>query len=97
LVYSPNSALDFTLSVSPYVENEQITLTGTGTVFSYSSLNAGNQALLESLIGQTLVVDLTPNTFSSISVSQVPIPPTVWLFGSAFIGLIGVTRRLRRA
>ena len=38
----------------------------------------------------TLAFNLSGNT---ITVSQVPVPAAVWLFGSALIGMVGVTRR----
>lgn len=42
----------------------------------------------------TLAFSLSGNT---ITVSQVPVPAAAWLFGSALIGMVGVTRRKARA
>ena len=39
-----------------------------------------------------LFIDLTVDTLTQ-SITTVPVPPAVWLFGSGLIGLIGVARR----
>ena len=95
LVDAVNNALSFQLTVDPYTANQPITLTGLGTPISYASLSPLNKAFFESLIGTTLVVTNQPNTFSSIPICQVPLPPAAWLFGSGLLGLIGVAKRKR--
>jgi hypothetical protein len=47
--------------------------------------------------GATLSSDLfVYASFSPAAVSAVPVPPTVWLFGSALIGLVGFSKRKSR-
>ena len=49
------------------------------------------------LTGKTLDYTITPNTgqmyLSAMTVSPVPVPAAIWLFGSALIGFIGISRR----
>ena len=65
-------AIKFDFQLDPYDEGQSLTLTGTGTTFSYASLTAGNQAVLESAIGEQLVVGLFPDTFSPIEIRRPP-------------------------
>ncbi len=41
--------------------------------------------------------DIWASTRGSLTLSVVPIPPAVWLFGSGLLGLIGVARRKARS
>jgi hypothetical protein len=46
------------------------------------------------IIEISLLQTLSRNAYGfDIVVSQVPIPPAVWLFGSGLIGLVGIARR----
>lgn len=53
---------------------------------------ANGQNQFTSLGKFTLGADSTL-TFSSNQVSQVPVPAAIWMFGSALVGLLGVSRR----
>ena len=39
----------------------------------------------------------TSTTFDTFSVTAVPIPPALWLFGSGLLGMIGIARRKQAA
>ena len=43
-----------------------------------------------------LVDEIGSTDIVRLSVEAVPIPPSVWLFGSGLLGLIGIARRKRR-
>ena len=64
-------------------------------------LGSSNLALTEST-GNPWASDGSPigptfTTNGSITVSSVPIPAAAWLFGSGFVGLIGIARRKKAA
>jgi hypothetical protein len=71
--------------------------TGTGETFRYASIIWGGPGALISdgdneingIMG--LDSDFTP------SVSEVPVPAAIWLFGTALVGFIGVSRRRKVA
>jgi len=94
LVDSANSAMTYEFSLQAYAENQSITLTGTGTPISYAGLSLDNQALIESSVGQSLVVDYQPSTLSSIAIVQVPEPTSLALLGLG--GLMVIRRRASR-
>ena len=81
------------LNIAPYPDliDPNVTVTGTGTPFSYASLNPANKAFFESLIGQSLPVNSGGplNTFSPIQVNQVPAPSAMLLLGSGLLGMFG--------
>lgn len=58
--------------------------------YVFSNLAHGGLGYL-SLSGTTVFID--PNTIIDAQLSAVPIPPSVWLFGSGLLGLIGIARR----
>ena len=73
----------------------------TGTVLPFSSLAAFNGANLAgtwelSILDQTTLRDGNNLIAWNISgdASPVPVPPSVWLFGSGLVGLVGIRRRL---
>ena len=37
------------------------------------------------------------STIDNITLSSIPIPPTIWLFGSGLLGLVGISRRKKAA
>ena len=67
----------------------------------YFSIKQAQQTFyFENTSGGTLTVDLgTANDYSHWTeygtVSAVPVPATVWLFGTALIGFIGFSRRTK--
>jgi hypothetical protein len=70
----------------------------TGSVFSNDSLPAGlDIADFDVAQAQLIFQHATlpsANVFADLnSVSMVPVPPAVWLFGSGLIGLFGLSRR----
>ena len=65
-----------------------VDVTGTGSSISYFILDGNNGIDLDS----TFIDDL-----SIRSVSNVPLPATVWLFGSGLLGLIGFSKRRKAA
>ena len=70
------------------------TITGSFDLVTLAALGDGLGWQLEILpdaIGTTDVVRL------NVVPSQVPVPPSVWLFGSGLLGLIGIARRRRAA
>jgi hypothetical protein len=63
---------------------------------SFNTLASGTSslALTINVLGDANGDPLTASTISSsITVSAVPVPAAVWLFGSGLLGLIGVARR----
>jgi hypothetical protein len=48
-------------------------------------------------LGTQFTVDLGGQLFQGTVTSVVPIPPSVWLFGSGLLGLIGISRRKKAA
>jgi len=48
-------------------------------------------------LGTEFMVDLGGQLFEGTVSSVVPIPPSVWLFGSGFLGLVGIARRKKAA
>lgn len=70
------------------------TITGNFDMLTLATLGGGLDWQLEMLpdaIGLTDVVRL------NVVASRVPVPPSVWLFGSGLMGLIGIARRRRAA
>ena len=56
----------------------------------------GSEYQLQSGLWDGSLAVLNPeeiNTFAKFSVSAVPVPTAVWLFGSGLLGLVGVARR----
>lgn len=71
----------------------ELTLTTAGTALSFSGpLGAGNYLLA---FGGTVPASSTGggSITGSISVSAVPIPAAIWLFGSALVAVFGIKRR----
>ncbi|GAB6141885.1 hypothetical protein JCM14076_26140 [Methylosoma difficile] len=67
-------------------------LTGAiGGQFTVASLAAGTYEIWIS--GKTKLSGGVNSSFSVFNTSPVPVPAAVWLFGSAFMGLVGVSRR----
>ena len=87
-VSAAGNGITFELLVEPYTANQLVTLTGTGSPFSYASFSPENKAFLESQIGQVLPVS-PGGDFNSIQISQVPTPSAVLLMGTGLMGLIG--------
>jgi hypothetical protein len=48
-------------------------------------------------LGTQFTVDLGGQLFQGTVTSVVPVPPSVWLFGSGLLGLIGIARRKKAA
>ncbi len=46
-------------------------------------------------VGETVYLDFTLNASVEGASSTVPLPPSVWLFGSGLVGLVVARRRLR--
>jgi PEP-CTERM motif-containing protein len=79
----------------PFNSSSEIGTIGTIMDYSCNSLDASHPtcALNESQIAQ-LRENFESNAFSYVyETSAVPLPATVWLFGSGLLGLIGVGRR----
>ncbi len=66
-------------------------VTGQWSTFTDTFIATSNFTTIYFITGST--DDTTGNFIDNVSMSAVPIPAAVWLFGSAFIGLIGVGRR----
>ena len=43
--------------------------------------------------GECFLLDIDPTTFVIAPLAAVPLPPTIWLFGTALIGLVGFGKR----
>lgn len=84
LWYNIHSADHFTVTV-----DQTVTIGGT-TSFSNSNL-----AVINTAFDQTAVLweEGSIALSGSTSLSSVPVPAAVWLFGSGLIGLIGIARR----
>jgi hypothetical protein len=80
---------NFTLSLDGIVVDTTPVLNGKSQLLSVFLPNAPGS------IAHTLVVSGTSNGSytGSFQVAQTPIPAAVWLFGSALMGLTGVSRR----
>lgn len=72
------------------VLSDTLILTGTG--FLYKDI-ADQHAVTWSFSSEGLVSSTTGLGSYSMSVTAVPVPAAVWLFGSGLIGLVGVARR----
>ena len=48
-------------------------------------------------LGTEFMVDLGGQIFQGIVTSTVPIPPSIWLFGSGLLGLVAIARRKKAA
>ena len=62
-----------------------------GTVFTCTSINPDSSCATDAEYGD---ITFSPGTWT---VSSVPIPSAVWLFGSGILGLVGVSRRKKVA
>jgi hypothetical protein len=79
--------IDTMAIVDQPVDASILTLAGTGTI---SALSAGTFDPTPTV--WTLSANATGGTYS-MTISAVPVPAAVWLFGSGLIGLIGIARR----
>jgi hypothetical protein len=69
---------------------------GTNVFFAYELVGGNANAMyLVGGIGQRYFYTPTvhPGTFAVATLSPVPVPAAVWLFGTALIGLVGMSRR----
>ncbi len=56
----------------------------------------GDFTITGSSLGYRIVKPYSATSVTAASVSAVPVPAAVWLFGSGLLGLVGVARRQRR-
>jgi hypothetical protein len=92
--------VDVILDFTPAPEDllEFLVLQGTlnimedfGGVRGFAAANSGVA------LGTEFMVDLGGQIFQGIVTSTVPIPPSIWLFGSGLLGLVAIARRKKAA
>ena len=62
-------------------------MVGVNNFFFYDFRSSDENELVEEVLGRTTL------TSWNYAGSPVPIPPTLWLFGSGIVGLVGMSRR----
>ncbi len=99
------SATNVSIKLAGFIDKFSGILDGVALDFdSATSIIAGKKIITNSLIGagfgagdHTLVISgiagKSASYGGSIAVAETPIPAAVWLFGSALMGLMGVSRR----
>lgn len=69
---------------------------GGDTIASYAASHAGGEFFAAHVADFTNFGTTTSAFFAGSPASPVPLPATVWLFGSGLLGLVGVARRKMR-
>jgi len=67
-----------------------------GTAMSFYQVNVSDVdfiSAVETQMGEWLLTADGTLTYGTASVSAVPVPAAVWLFGSGLVGLVGIARR----
>lgn len=84
------------------VDVDSVTLLTGGQAFSFAALgDLGKWTLANVVLGagdhtiRIAVASALTGAQIDVKVNQVPLPAAVWLFGSALLGLMGVTRRFK--
>lgn len=80
------ASLNYDMTTAMWVNTNSIQLTLTNTLFA-TSPDLGSTAI----INQTLA-----GSSMGMSITTIPVPAAVWLFGSGLIGLAGIARRRNR-
>ena len=91
----------FTLStINPGVSLDELSITGSdGSSWNVIGSNVTELSLITTLLSnvsytiQIVGIGKTIGSTYDVTVQAVPIPAAVWLFGSALMGLVGVSRR----
>jgi len=91
-----NSTEQFSVSVGDLDNAINSHVVGSWTEFSYI-FEAANKLSTLQFTSLDPFGDTTGNLLDDISVSPVPVPAAVWLFGTALLGLVGFSRRKKVA
>ena len=88
ITFDIGSSIEFSLTGN--IDNAGVDI----TLFLLSALTSTSGANLDlSRSKYSLEVGAQKGVYTSGSVAPVPVPATVWLFGSGLIGLVGLARR----
>jgi len=74
-----------------YLDQASTTTPGGSASLTFANLAGGDYTLL--LGGNGTSSDVFGNGFYKLTLTAVPVPAAVWLFGSAMAGMIGLGRR----
>ncbi len=73
--------------------NNSLTGLSGGMKMSFAAIDLGTDAVSMNTFAGTWSVNAANGTLNYTTVSAVPVPAAVWLFGSGLLGLVGISRR----